>query len=70
MSLASNSISGWEGPRYMNIKCGCGKRAIIRIFKNTKNKNGLHYSCEDGVCGWLDWYTSSNIVRNAALMEG
>ena len=54
----------------MNIKCGCEKRALVRIYENAKNKNRLYYSYEDSVCGWLGWCTLSNVERNASVIEG
>ena len=54
----------------MNIKCGFGKRALVRIYENAKNKNRLYYSYEDSVCGWLGWCTLSNVERNASVIEG
>ena len=69
MSSASNSKSGWEGSRYMNIKCGYGKRALVRICENAKNKNRLYYSCEDSACGWLSWCTPSNVEKMHQLLK-
>ena len=56
MSAISGTRNSFEGARYINKLCGCGKRASIRICENARNKNKLYYTCENGVCsGFLGW---------------
>ena len=52
---SASSGSGWEG-RYLNVNCGCGKKAGIKICDNARNKNKLYYYCLEGKCtGFLGW---------------
>ena len=40
----------------MNVNCGCGRKAGIKICENDQNKNRLYYYCMSGKCiGFLGW---------------
>ena len=43
------SENNWEG-RYLNVNCGCGRKAGIKIYENEQNKNRLYYYCMSGKC--------------------
>ena len=47
--------NNWKG-RYLNVKCGCGRKAGIKIYKNDQNKNRLYYYYMSEKCtGFLGW---------------
>jgi hypothetical protein len=55
MSHSSNNYSAGTDLKYVNKRCRCGQKAIIKIFESANNKNKLYYACADGCSGWIGW---------------
>ena len=55
MSHLSNNYSAGPGLKYVNKRCRCGQKAIVKISESTNNKNKLYYACTDGCSGWIGW---------------
>jgi hypothetical protein len=55
MSHSSNNYSAGTGLKYVNKRCRCGQKAIVKISESTNNKNKLCYACADGCSGWIGW---------------
>ena len=53
MSHSSNNYSAGTGLKYVNKRCCCGQKAIVKIYKSTNNKNKLYYAYADGCSGWI-----------------
>ena len=60
MSHSSNNYSAGTGLKYVNKRCRCGQKAIVKISKSANNKNKLYYACADGCCGWIGWCVPIN----------
>ena len=53
MSHSSNNYSAGIGLKYVNKRCCCGQKAIVKIYKSANNKNKLYYAYADGCSGWI-----------------
>ena len=60
MSHSRNNYSTGTDLKYVNKRCHCGQKAIVKIFEFANNKNKLYYAYADGCCGWIGWYVPIN----------
>ena len=52
-SGSSDTING--SLKFKPRLCNCGKRAIVKVTENDKNRGRLYYVCPNGYCAMWDW---------------